>query len=64
MIPAQFFGLTSQGLGIFLIEEEENLFFLDTGQNLPKMNYVIKEIPLTGKSFVITSNGKRGDILN
>lgn len=62
--PAQFFGLTGQGLGIFLIEKEGNLFFVNTGKNLPGMNCVIKGNLLTGQGAVIMSNGIRGDLLN
>jgi len=62
--PAQFFGLTGQGMGIFLIEKERELNFISTGQNLPGMNSVIKGNPLEGQGVAIMSNGRRGDILN
>ncbi|MFW9826342.1 MAG: serine hydrolase domain-containing protein [Candidatus Thorarchaeota archaeon] len=62
--PVQFFGLTGQGFGIFLIEKEKTLNFINTGQNLPGMNSVIKGNPLNGHGVAIMSNGRRGDILN
>ncbi|MFX1389599.1 MAG: serine hydrolase domain-containing protein [Promethearchaeota archaeon] len=62
--PSKFFGFTGQGLGIFLIEKEESLNFVNMGQNLPGMNSVIKGNTLTGNGAVIMSNGRRGDVLN
>ena len=58
--PTQFFGMTAQGLGVFLMGEGENLYFLYLGHNSPGATSLFIASPATGKGAVIMTNGFNG----
>ncbi len=62
--PAKYFGFTSQGLGIFLIEEEDKLLITHPGTNLPGATCLMIANPVTGQGAVIMANGINGELLN
>ena len=57
--PVQWFGL-SQGLGVFLMGEVENLSFAYAGHNAPGATSMLIAFPVTGKGVVIMTNGEAG----
>jgi CubicO group peptidase (beta-lactamase class C family) len=62
--PAQFFGWTGQGLGTFLIEENNQLFFTHPGTNAPGSTCMILCDVKQGKGVVLMANSINGELLN
>ncbi|MFW9853064.1 MAG: serine hydrolase domain-containing protein, partial [Candidatus Thorarchaeota archaeon] len=62
--PAKYFGMTSQGLGLFLIEKNEKFFFLHPGTNAPGAVCMMIGSPITGQGVVIMSNGIQAELLH
>ncbi len=62
--PSKFFGWTGQGLGVFLIEEEDDLFFTHPGTNSPGAVCMMIGNPKTGQGLVIMSNGIMAELLH
>ncbi|MCE7741309.1 MAG: beta-lactamase family protein [Candidatus Heimdallarchaeota archaeon] len=62
--PAKFFGWTGQGLGVFLIEEEGDLFFTHPGTNSPGAVCMMIGNPKTGQGLVMMSNGIMAELLH
>lgn len=58
--PAQFFGISGQGLGIFLVGKGQNVYFLYPGYNTPGATCVLIASTVTGKGAVIMTNGAAG----
>ncbi len=57
LAPAQFFGISAQGLGVFLMGKGQNVYFLYAGHNAPGATSVLIASPVTGKGAVIMTNG-------
>jgi hypothetical protein len=58
------FGLPlSEGLGVFLYGEGDDLVFLHPGGNSPGMNCMLIAYPRTGRGAVVMTNGERGELL-
>jgi len=62
--PTKFFGWTGQGLGIFLMENADDLFFVHPGTNSPGAVCMMIGNPKTGQGLVIMSNGIMGELLH
>jgi CubicO group peptidase (beta-lactamase class C family) len=62
--PTKFFGMTGQGLGTFLIEKDEDFFFLHPGTNMPGAVTMMIGSPTTGHGLVIMSNGIQAELLH
>ena len=62
--PAKFFGFTGQGLGMFLLEADDNLFFTHPGTNMPGAVCFMAGSPTTGQGLVIMSNGIQAELLH
>ena len=62
--PAKFFGFTGQGLGMFLLEKNDNLFFTHPGANMPGAVCFMAGSPTTGQGLVIMSNGIQAELLH
>lgn len=62
--PAKFFGFTGQGLGVFLIENENDVSFVHPGTNMPGSVCAMYGIPSTGQGVVIMSNGIQAELLH
>jgi len=58
--PNQFFGLSGQGLGAFLMGAGENFYFTYPGHNAPGATCMLIASPGTGKGAVIMTNGVNG----
>lgn len=58
--PAEFEGLSGQGLGIFLFGQGENKFFLHHGHNNPGANCMFVGSTTKGQGAVIMTNGMYG----
>ncbi|NIO49780.1 MAG: serine hydrolase [Candidatus Aminicenantes bacterium] len=58
--PNQFFGLSGQGLGVFLMGVGDNFYFTYPGHNAPGATCVLIASPGTGKGAVIMTNGVNG----
>lgn len=59
--PSFFQGMPfSQGLGVFLIGEKENLLFSHTGGNYPGVITILEGFPNLGKGVVVMTNGASG----
>jgi len=58
--PAEFEGLSGQGLGLFLFGKEEQQYFMHHGHNNPGANCVFIGSTSTGKGVVIMTNGMYG----
>ena len=54
--PIKMWGLTGQGLGVFLVENEDNFFFDHKGSNNPGTTGVIMASPNTGHGVAIMAN--------
>lgn len=64
MNSAKFFGFTGQGLGIFLIEDGDNLLITHPGTNMPGATCMMIANVKTGHGAVIMANGINGELLN
>ncbi|NIM18374.1 MAG: serine hydrolase [Candidatus Aminicenantes bacterium] len=62
--PRKLFGITSQGLGVFLVGEGQTMYFLHPGQNNPGATCMLIASPATGKGAVIMTNGEQGMLLS
>ena len=62
--PAQFFGWTGQGFGIFLVEEDDKMLITHPGTNMPGATCMMIANPKTGQGAVIMANGINGELLN
>jgi CubicO group peptidase (beta-lactamase class C family) len=58
--PNQFFGLSGQGLGVFLMGAGDNFYFTYPGHNAPGATCMLIASPNTGKAAVIMTNGVNG----
>lgn len=58
--PAEFEGLSGQGLGVFLFGKGEQQYFMHHGHNNPGANCVLIGSVYTGKGVVIMTNGMYG----
>lgn len=58
--PNQWFGMTGEGLGVFLFGGEESRYFLYAGFNAPGATCVLVGSLSTGKGAVIMTNGAAG----
>ncbi|UCG50663.1 MAG: beta-lactamase family protein [Candidatus Latescibacterota bacterium] len=58
--PAALGGITGQGLGVFLLGEGQNLYFLYAGHNNPGATSIVVTSSATGKGAVIMTNGVAG----
>jgi hypothetical protein len=58
--PAQFFGISGQGLGIFLLGKGQNVYFLYPGYNTPGATCVLIASPVMGRGAVIMTNSATG----
>jgi CubicO group peptidase (beta-lactamase class C family) len=61
--PAIFGVPVSEGLGVFLYGEGDNLVFLHPGGNSPGMNCMLIAYPRTARGAVVMTNGEQGEIL-
>ncbi|MBN1329471.1 MAG: beta-lactamase family protein [Candidatus Heimdallarchaeota archaeon] len=62
--PNKFFGWTGQGLGVFLIDSGNDLFFTHPGTNSPGLVCMMIGSPTTGQGAVIMSNGIGAELLH
>ncbi len=62
--PSKYFGWTGQGLGIFLVEEEDKMLITHPGTNMPGATCMMIANPKTGQGAVIMANGINGEMLN
>ncbi len=53
----------SEGLGVMLYGEDENLVFAHPGSNYPGMNCWLIGYPETGRGAIVMTNGEKGEIL-
>jgi CubicO group peptidase (beta-lactamase class C family) len=58
--PEQMFGFTGQGLGVFLLQDGENLYFSHPGHNEPGINCMFLANPATGQGAIVMTNGAKG----
>jgi hypothetical protein len=58
--PAEFEGISGQGLGVFLFSKGQQQYFLHHGHNSPGANCVLIGSQTTGQGAVIMTNGMRG----
>ncbi len=61
--PTKFFGMTGQGLGIFIIDNGKNKFFTHPGTNWPGATCLPIICAKTGQGAIIITNGIRGELL-
>ena len=62
--PTKFFGMTGQGLGMFLIEKEGKKYFVHPGGNAPAMACMFVGEIEKGQGVIVMSNGAKGELLN
>jgi len=62
--PAMFGIPISQGLGILLLGDGENLVFAHPGSNIPGLNCWLIGWPQYGAGIVIMTNGTKGELLS
>ncbi|MDH5482465.1 MAG: beta-lactamase family protein [Candidatus Bathyarchaeota archaeon] len=62
--PKEFMGITGQGLGIFIIEKEKDVFFTHPGVNMPGATCNMMGCAETGQGTVIMTNGINGSLLS
>ncbi|NHJ49943.1 MAG: beta-lactamase family protein [Asgard group archaeon] len=62
--PKATFGFTGQGLGMFLIESESDLFFTHPGTNMPGATCMMIANASKGQGAVIMSNSITGELVN
>ncbi|HBB90212.1 MAG TPA: hypothetical protein DC042_00385 [Bacteroidales bacterium] len=58
--PAEFEGLTGQGLGVFRFGEGNDQFFIHHGHNNPGANCLLLGSTTTGQGIVVMTNGMYG----
>ncbi|NHJ40861.1 MAG: beta-lactamase family protein [Asgard group archaeon] len=61
--PNEMMGITDQALGVFLIKNNKNTFFLHPGSNAPGATSFMLGSPLTGQGAVVFTNGAQGELL-
>jgi CubicO group peptidase (beta-lactamase class C family) len=61
--PTEMMGLTDQALGLFLMKNDKNTFFLHPGSNAPGTTSFMIGSHLTGQGAVIFTNGARGELI-
>jgi len=61
--PRMFGVPISEGLGVMLYGEDENLVFAHPGSNYPGMNCWLIGYPETGRGAIVMTNGEKGEIL-
>ncbi len=61
--PTKFFGMTDQGLGMFIIDNGKNKFFTHPGTNWPGATCLPIICAETGQGAIIITNGIRGELL-
>jgi len=61
--PMEHFGSTAQGLGIFLVENENNFFFTHRGGGEPGSSSVFMADPVSGHGVVMMANSNVGHYL-
>ncbi len=61
--PTKFFGMTGQGLGMFIIDNGKNKFFTHPGTNWPGATCLPIICAETGQGAIIITNGIRGELL-
>ena len=62
--PSDMFGLSmSEGMGVFISGEGENISFLFPGSNAPGSECWIIGYPCSGKGIAIMANGEMGSLL-
>ena len=54
--PVKMWGMTGQGLGVFLYEEGEDFFFAHPGGNEPGSSGILMGSPTSGNGFVLMAN--------
>ncbi|HUU89351.1 MAG TPA: serine hydrolase domain-containing protein [Candidatus Glassbacteria bacterium] len=62
--PSKWFGFTDQGLGMYLIQGEKELFFTHPGTNMPGATCLIFGNPTTGQGAILMANGIQGELVN
>jgi len=62
--PKEFMGFTGQGLGIFIIQKEKDVFFTHPGTNMPGATCNMIGCAETGQGAVIMTNGINGSLLS
>lgn len=62
--PTEFMGFTGQGLGVFIVEKEQNTFFAHPGVNMPGATCHMIGCAETGQGAVIMTNGINGFFLS
>ncbi len=62
--PSKMFGFTGQGLGVFLIEKDEDIFLVHPGTNVPGAVCMMIGSPITGQGAVLMSNGIQAELLH
>lgn len=62
--PKEFMGFTGQGLGIFIIQKEKDVFFTHPGTNMPGATCNMIGCAETGQGVVIMTNGINGSLLS
>lgn len=61
--PTEMMGITDQALGMFLMKNDQNTFFLHPGSNAPGATSFMLGSPITGQGAVILTNGAQGELL-
>lgn len=62
--PSYLFGFTGQGLGMFLIKNNDDLFFTHPGTNMPGATCMMIGNVKSGKGAVIMANSITGELVN
>ncbi len=62
--PKESMGFTGQGLGIFIIEKEKDIFFAHPGTNMPGATCNMIGCAETGQGAVIMTSGINGSLLS
>ncbi|MBD3192931.1 MAG: serine hydrolase [Candidatus Heimdallarchaeota archaeon] len=62
--PEKWFGFTGQGLGMFLIENEKEVFFTHPGTNMPGATCLMIGSHTSGQGAIIMANGINGELVN
>ncbi|NHJ05099.1 MAG: class A beta-lactamase-related serine hydrolase, partial [Candidatus Heimdallarchaeota archaeon] len=62
--PSKWFGFTDQGLGMYLIQGEKELFFTHPGTNMPGATCLMFGNPTTGQGAILMANGIQGELTN
>ncbi|MGC9780012.1 MAG: beta-lactamase family protein [Candidatus Heimdallarchaeota archaeon] len=62
--PTELMGFSDQALGVFLMRNDKNSFFLHPGGNEPGANCFLIGSPTTGHGAILMSNGSMGELIN